>query len=290
MMFLLNFVSCSHLNDNTNNVKKDSISKTNKIYFATPKPLPTAKPKLIQSNKSPIVVPSTIIDDLKNKLKEDNISNENLVEYANDLLKKKGYNFIFSWEPKGKENLKTLNAVDGKNLFPFGYTFKNLKNKNSKIYFANTDFEHPCFSTIEIPITKVSDKIMTVILDDKPTELTRTKDFYLEEFVLVDKSLKKKIRKWFVSIDSNPLGISKDGRKIYMEYNFAQNEYEQTLQIENLVIEISEDGVLQFVSRDDSKILKGEELKGFPKTGEKSYKLFTNGDKEYIVKFSYPCT
>ena len=146
----------------------------------------------------------------------------------------------------------------------------------------NDSFAHPCFCVIDIPTIKVNENIMTVIAEGKQVELKRTKDFYLEEFVLVDKNLKKAIRKWLVPIDTEPFGISDDGTKIYFEY-VPEDSGE-------LVYEISEDGAIQFVAKNDKRINKGKELKGYPTYGEISYRRFNAKDKSYIVKFSYPCT
>lgn len=114
--------------------------------------------------------------------------------------------------------------------------------------------------------------------------------FLTEEFVLVDKGLRKSIRNWAAPIDATPFGISADGEKLYFEYEFGDNEYENGLHINELAIEISEDGTIQFIESNNSGIIKGKELKGYPRTGEISYRQFNVGNKSYIVKFSYPCT
>ncbi len=235
------------------------------------------------SNDVPVIKPSNIIEDLKRK-KEQNpqISPQELADYGNELAKTKGYNYIFE-NCKINDKDKTTNEMpDDNKLEPFDYQVTNLKGSKVTFRFMANDFRHPCFCIVDIPTLKVNKQVMIVIANGKPVELAHTEDFYLEEFVLVDKTLKKEVRKWLTPIDAVPLGISDDGTKVYFEYTPED--------LQELVYELSEDGTIKFAAKADNKINKGKGLKGYPKHSEISYRIFNAKGREYIVKFSYPCT
>ena len=232
-------------------------------------------------------------------------SAKELTDFGNQILLKEGYDYTFDWTPKGKENKANLPKAytkDTKDYYPFKYQFTDIKGKLQPFQLMNDSFEHPCFSVIDIPVIKVNKKTMTVISEGKKIELKRPKDFYLEEFVLVDKDMKRVIRKWQVPIDATPFGISNDGKKVYFEsWEFFQDETagykEKPIK---LAIEVSEDGSLKFVTNDSADIIKnGEDFRKpqdlkpgdiLYKSGESSFMLFKSGEKEFIINFPYVCT
>ena len=96
---------------------------------------------------------------------------------------------------------------------------------------------------------------MTIVSNGKETELKRPKEFYLEEVELLDKDLKKSIRKWKVPIDATPIGISEDGTKIYFEsWEFYQDETDNYKEKPiKLAVEVSADGSLKLVDLNEIK-------------------------------------
>ncbi|MCA1622321.1 MAG: hypothetical protein LC768_01175 [Acidobacteria bacterium] len=244
------------------------------------------KNESIYQNNKPIIKPSKVIEDLLGKKKENpKISAKELSEFGNELIKKDGYNFGFNVCEIAKAN--NLNEGDfySETFRPFNYKLENLKGEKITFQIMNKIFGHPCGCVFDIPVTQLSYSEMTVVVGKKQVKLKRPKEFYSEEIELVDKTLKKKIRNWSIpsellvgEIDN--LGISKDGAKIYFH-----------TEVEELDLEISEDGTFKLVTTDnEGKISKGEELKNFPKDPQNDYlgyKRFTNG---FIAKFSYPCT
>lgn len=249
--------------------------------------------KQITDSKIPIIKPSNFIAELRKK-KDDNpnISPKELAEFGNELLKNKGYDFTFSWEPKGKENEANLSKLNFKEYYPFKYQFTDISGKRQDFQLMNRGFEHPCYSVIDVPITKISALTMTIIADGKETALKTTKDFYTEEFVLTDKSLKKTIRKWKIPIDGVPLGISEDGKKVYFDtWEFYQDQGDEYKEKPlNLAIEISEDGTLRMVDANEIPSDKGVQIDYDKKYTEIIYNKYKVGQNEYILKYSAPCT
>ena len=236
--------------------------------------------------------PSNIITALR-KVKDENpnMTAKELADFGNKYKKKHGYDYTFHWKPKGKENEANLSKME-KGYYQFFYKFSDLSGKTAGFQLMNDNFEHPCFSVIDIPLTKISEKTMTVIADGKEINLKRPKDFYLEEFALVDKTLKKQIRKWKTPIDALPVGISEDGTKVYFDsWEFEQDEtegYEESAI--DLAVEISEDGSLKLVDRSEIKSDKGVDIDYNKKFTEIIYKKYKVGAREYIINFSAPCT
>lgn len=243
-------------------------------------------------SKVPVIEPSNIIDSIRQKMKElRSLSSKELIEYANGLLRTKGYDYTFDWEPKGKQNHENLRKI-GSTALPFSYVFKDVTGKKRGLQFLNADFGHPCFSVIDIPVTQVTSETFSIRTPDRQIKVRRPKDFYLEQIVLVDVRSRKPIRKWMVPIDATPVGISRNGMKIYFDtWEFYQNPYEEYQeQPIGLAVELSAEGALRFVDIADIPSDKGIDIDHDKKYTEIAFRKYKVADKEYLVKFSYPCT
>lgn len=245
-----------------------------------------------RSSKVPIISPSKIIKDIREKKKESpNISLKELAAFANDLLKTKGYDYTFSWEPKGKQNRENLLKI-GEVALPFSYIFTDLAGKKRRIQFLNADFGHPCFSVIDIPVKQVTASKVSIKTQDSQILVVKPSDFYLEQIVLVDVRSRKPIRKWMVPIDARPVGISRDGMKIYFDtWEFYQDPYEGYKELSlGLAVELSSDGTLRFVDINNIPSDKGADIDYDKKFTEIIFRKYKVAEKEYLVKFSSPCT
>jgi len=80
--------------------------------------------------------------------------------------------------------------------------------------------------------------------------------------------------------------VSADGTKLYVDV------YQDGL--EGLVLELSEDGLIQFRARSETQLQgEGTEIEKHPKDPKNAYLSFMEfqaGGKKYIVRFSAPCT
>jgi hypothetical protein len=235
----------------------------------------------------PTVESSDLIGELRRKKKESpNITTKELVKYGNQILESKGLDYTFDWTPK------ELADEDFDESAPFKFEFMGKDGVPKALQFVNGDFGHPCYSTINIPISRITDEEMTIFSDGKRFEVKRPKEFNLEEFVLVDPSLKTAIRKWKIPIDATPIGISEDGKRVYFSsYEFdqdAENGYKES--ILSLAVEVSEDGVLKLVDLNTIKSGKGTNIGYDREATEIIYKKYNIRGKEFIIKFTSPCT
>jgi hypothetical protein len=244
-----------------------------------------------QSAKSPLrIVPSNIIDALQKKLEaEPNIEPTVLAKYANDLLAKKGFDFQFDLcefinqynpTPRGRgAQTKTrtyklpMKQTDGVQL-----TFETGRNIEEEGEGGGMCGE--CF--VSIPATKVTAQQIELLAGGKKYLLVRPRSFHLDEMSLVDQTMRKVLRTWQVPSQGEPLGVSSDGTKLYLDTG-----------IESLILEISETSALRFVAREEIKLPKGEEVAKHPtdpKNAYLSFMRFRFGGKSLVLRYSEPCT
>lgn len=242
-------------------------------------------------NSVPVVRPSKLIARIRAKMNESKgISGNQLTDYANKLLKTDGYDFTFNWEPKGKINQAMLEKADGE-FHPYSYAFTTEKGKRLDVELMNDEFRHPCTSVIDIPVTNVSRRKLTMVSNVGRLTLAIPKDFQHETMSLVDRSKSRVIRTWNTPIDALPVGISADGRKLY----FGNWEFEQdrsngfAKQPIGLAIELAIDGTLRFVNMRDVPSDHGVYAEN-KKNTEIGYKKYKVKGKEYFISFTWPCT
>ena len=256
---------------------------------------PTPRPKSADY-EIPSVKPSNFISEIRKKKKENpNMTAKELADFGNEFIGKYGFDYTFDWIPKGKENEKVLKEFEkgnGEKFYPFVFEFMTVIKKPLKLRLMNNRFDHPCFNVIDLPTTKVDYKTLTLFIEGKQAEFFRPKDFNSEEIVLVDRSLKKTLRKWNVPIDATPVGISEDGRKIYFEsWEFYQDTTDNLKETPlNLAVEVSEDGELQLIDKSEIKSGEGIIVTADKKDPEIQFKKYKIGSKEFILNFSNPCT
>lgn len=289
-IFVMAFTACSSNQVNLEN--KTSISPSPPISNTQTE---TEKQKKynIADTKIPTLKPSDLIEKLRKKMEETpDISGKQLADYGNQILKTEGYDYTFNWQPKGKENEENIAKLDFENFYPFKYEFTDAGGKKQLFQIMNDDFGHPCFSVIDIPVSKVSEKMMTIVSDGKEIELNRPHDFELEDVELLEKDLKKSIRKWKSPIDATPIGISEDSTKIYFEsWEFYQDENDSGKEKPiKLAVEVSADGSLKLIDENEIKSDRGVVFDYDKKFTEIQYSRFKVGNNEYILKYSAPCT
>ena len=236
------------------------------------------------------ITPSTIVEDITARKRQiPHISAQELADYGNSLIKRQGLNFDFLTCDIAETNNQKSESND--KFIPYKYKLKDRNGKAQTYQIMNKNFGHPCGCTFDIPVYQISEKEMIVRVDGIPTALQRPKEFVLDEAELVDETLKKTIRRWYLPLDVVPFGISQDGTKIYVDLDHGEGHESPN---ELIALEIAENGVFQFVPRNNPNLLKnGVNLENFPKNPNNDYlgyTRFNSGKTNYIVKFSYPCT
>lgn len=253
-------------------------------YPAQKAQVPSGKP-----SQPTIIRPSSILQDIVNHSKRQaNITPSDLATYANKLLEEKGFNYQFDvCEVIGSARLQRLSARPSSTI-TYSHLMEQTDGQKITLTFTSADPGNApcgeCFSSI--PSLQVNKHNMLVVSKGRRYQMKRPALFGLDEAELVDATMKKVLRTWQLPYQTTPIGISADGTKLYLDF------YNEELDV--LIIELSEDGRIQFKARRDVELQReGEQIEGHPTDPKNDYLSFMRfhvGGKKYIVKFSYPCT
>jgi len=285
---------------NNSNVRQSNV-ESNFKSDAKPENKAEIVGKSDAKNDKPIIKPSDIDGELLEKKKANpKITAKELAEFGNDLIKQKGVNFDIDLadlieqklESKEAKEIAEENEFDSVVAFNHSLTLADGTKKSFRITAPGSESCCCGYFYTQFPVSQITDKQLTVISDGKPYVIKRSKEIaFSQEHVLIDnQTMKKEIRKWQVPFETSPFGISQDGSKLYIE---IEDEVE-------LLLEISENGSIQFVPQDNPNIISnGKDLRDQPapklgepiyKSGEGGFVKFTSGSKSFIVAFQYVCT
>jgi hypothetical protein len=244
-----------------------------------------------QATINPLTIkPSNLIEDLKAlKASNPNISAEDFVKSANEMLDKQGFNYAFVFDekvcqqveevrkkqkdPNAPINLRgKLNSVAGE---PANLVFSEVKNEKN---------ECSCF--VQIPVWEATERDFVTFIKNVNVKFLLPPNFLINEFALVDsKEPGAVIRRWKTPFRAVPLSISDDGKILFLP--LPEKE------LSDLALIIFDEGVIQFYARKDiDKDKKGTTLKEFPKDAANpnlSYIQFEAGGIKQTVRFSAPC-
>jgi hypothetical protein len=234
----------------------------------------------------PLVSPANVLSDISNKRKQQpSLASKELALYANQLLEEKGFDYLFDI----CDIVKRPNRIPSPSTAVRPFTLTRADGGRFTLKFIlGSPLDALCgdCSASRIPSVQVTRKEMVVIAEGKRYRLRRPAAFVLDEAELVDKTMKKVQRRWQLPYQTAPAGISPDGTKLYLDF---YTEYE----LEGLVLELSENGSIEFKAGADVQLSKGTWLEDHPKDARNAYLSFIRfsaGDKSYIVRFSAPCT
>jgi hypothetical protein len=247
----------------------------------------TLLPSVI-AQRTPIlsVTASNILDEVSQRARQSpSLSPVELAAYGNDLIAKKGFDYDFDvcdiLSQRDRKQQSTaevvvpyqLHSVSGGKL-TFRFTIAN----------PNEALCGECWSSI--PLLRVTGDEMVLLAEGRQYRLKRPASFVLDEVYLVDATLKKVLRTWQLPYQVVPVGISADGAKLYVDFYKGQN-------LEDLVLEISENGPPQFRDRAMLKSTEGKMIENHPKDPSNAYLSFMTfrvDGKTYHLKFTGPCT
>lgn len=222
-----------------------------------------------------------------------------IADYANDQLPKYGFEYELDLEriitKKIEQGLTTSIKLEGDDFPYVTFDLEVTSTNGAKRKLAVTaPAESVCccgYYYTPIPVTKITPKELSLVIDSQETVIARPKDIpVVQEYILAKDQLKpSKLRSWEVPYETYPYGLSGDGRKLYVE-----------VPIDEILLEISDDGVPRFVPRNATGIFtEGEDLRKLPtpkqgeilrKSGELGLMRYMLSGVPYILEFPYPCT
>jgi hypothetical protein len=256
------------------------------VLALVPAFIPTAPAQKVRRTTSLFVNRSNIVSEVSHRAKQrPSLTAIELAAFGNELITRKGFDYDFNvcdiLTERDRANNSSANFVR---------TYQMTSTADEQLTFrftiANLDESlcGECWTTV--PSLQVTNKEMTLIAQGRQYRVRRPPSFHLDEVQLVDETLKKALRTWQLPFQAVPIGISPDGTKLYVDF---YSDYE----LEQLVLEVSENGPPQFRDRAVIKSDEGKNVENHPTDPDNAYLSFTSfrvGEKTYYIKFSGPCT
>ena len=235
------------------------------------------------------IVPTSYLELVAEKLKQPGVTAADAAEYANSLLTIHGFDYDFDACPIVKANPHPQSINDKYGLTKsYNYSFVQTNNRRIKMQLIGDPAGLCGECDFSIPLLRVTKRQLLAVSDGKQYLLRRPPGFFLKEINLVDSSMKRTLRTWEVPLDSDLAGISEDGTRIYVE---LYNNYTQDL-FNKLVVEVS-GSTIRFRARSEVAARDGELVPNHPKdpgNGYLTFKRFRIGNKQYIIRYDFPCT
>lgn len=230
-------------------------------------------------------------------------SAEKITAYANSVLQKSGYRYEFEIRDLIQSNKFQLvdseQNTDESKLYLIPFDLEGGARRSFKIWvdlvgLCDENFAH-------LSVINVTSQNILAVLDGEKYLLKRPAGFLLEEMELVDETMKRVIRKWEVPTQTWPIGISADGRTLYLSIEFTKNDLDGNgwwvwkqgkKGYPTSVLAVSPTGIRFEVA---AKALAGQEseIPDFPEdpnNGYLAYRRYRVKGETYIIRFSNPCT
>ena len=231
-------------------------------------------------------------------------SAEGITAYANSALQKYGYIYKFhSCDFIESKKLKSLNpghdpAVLGVYSLPF-----DLARGGRQAFKIHVEEIGPCSNCFAlIPALSLSAQSVLAVLDGKKYLLKRPVEFRLEEIELVDETMKRVIRKWEVPNETFPIGVSADGRILYLPVEFTESDSDSNgwlmggqgkKSYPSSVLAISPTGFRFEVAAKalvDQNIEETRYIPASPDSDGLSFMLVRVNGKTYVIRYPGVCT
>lgn len=234
--------------------------------------------------------PSPVIEDIKKKFAEQpNIEPHELASFGNELIRRDGFNYEFNACDYLKETKQypDQSHIDPEAKVTFNCPLMSTEGKGVTVHLTADNFGGLCSECLlPFALIQVTKREMMVVADGKWYRLNRPKSFALDEAYLVDDSLENVQRTWQLPYQTIPVGISRDGTRLFVAFYDSDD-------LDQLVLEITDVGV-QFRARDEAiSNITDEWVTDHQSNSLDSYlaykRFYTRGGV-YVVRFSSPCT
>lgn len=262
---------------------------------ARPPRAPSAAPATVAAEGQghlPTLKSSNVLEDVKRrKAAPPALSASGLARYANELLARRGFDYDFNvCELVPTENLPRQRGLrpDGTRAqITFEHRMTRADGRDVTFRLVADDRGGMCGECFTaVPALRVTKGEVTFVADGAAYALKRPASFALDEAHLVADDLKTVLRTWQLPYQTVPSGVSPDGRSLYLSF------YEDA-GLDELVLEISEDGRPRFRAAREAGAKGGERVEEHPKDPSNEYLSFVRfraGGRTHVVRFSGPCT
>jgi hypothetical protein len=208
------------------------------------------------------------------------LSPEDLAIKANERMATVGFDYDFDpCDLKTRPTNRTFPGEEGGVYHAYDLIGTNGKKVS---ILAREPGDAPCGCWVQFPIHSITRQAMIIVTSSGTQNVVMPKGLLFEEITLVDKTLKRSVRNWVVPSGGPPVGISKDGTKLYFEIGETP-----------LYLEISARGKLMIVPKGAKGMITSfTDLTKFPKDRNNDYlgyRRFNAARTAMTVKFSHVC-
>lgn len=234
---------------------------------------------------------STLFEDLlKYKAENPKATPTELAAQANGILQKKGLNFIFAFDQNVCQQVLDAQQKQKDKSQPvkLNATLNSVDAEVAKIILPDISFDKSecgrCF--IQMPLMEFSGKDFITPVEARNIKFHTPSNFLFNEIALVsEKNLSTAIRKWQVPFRTSPVGISDDGKLLYLELPHTE--------LNELTLIIYDNGAIQFYPKKELDLsAKSSELKDISKESvlpNTAFVKFTKGEKSQVLKYNTDC-
>lgn len=234
-----------------------------------------------QRTRTVTITPANVLSNVsERRQRQPELPASQLAQYANELVKERGFDYAFDVCDAVPQSYRTKAASW---RVPNQMALSNGRRLSAEFTVLNPNESLCGECDAQIPGLQVTRKEILFVAEGKQYRVQRPRTFRLDEAELVDAGMKKVLRTWQLPYQTVPAGISADGTKLYLDF------YTQ-FPLEDLLLELAEDGRLTFRARVDVGLQDKGELIESPAGEELSFMRFQAGDKTYVVRFPAPCT
>ncbi len=236
------------------------------------------------------IVPTSYLELVAKRIANSGVTAEEAANYANTLLAKDGFDYEFDACPIVKANRRPASLSNDRQKKIYNYSLTKLNGGKVKIQLVADPNEALCGEcSFWIPLLRVTKRELLLASEGRQYLVKRPEGFLLKKINLVNPGMTRVLRTWEVPLDTDPVGVSEDGSRIYLE---LLNNYEPEALVNKVVLEVSQSAV-RFLARRQIPSQKSELIQNHPTNPRDAYltfKSFRVGNKSYIIRYDAPCT
>lgn len=234
---------------------------------------------------------STAFEELKSlRTANPKLSATELAAAGNALLDKKGLNYDFAFDAPTCQRIREAQAKqkDPKIPLKLKADFKSVEGETTNVILPPINFEIDacgrCFT--KIPLLEATEKDFITIIRNRNIKFFTPPNFIADEVYLLDnKSPNQIVRRWKVPFRAQPIGVSSDGKIIYLELPLPE--------LKDLTLLIFEEGVFQLYAKSDAALSEKpvvlKDFKSVEANANVAFVSFGAADNRRVLQYPTAC-
>jgi hypothetical protein len=234
------------------------------------------------------VEPSKLIPDLiRLRTEQPDLKPDEFAKRAKQLMQTSGLPFTFSFNDATCDSIagamKRSKLPADQQTLRIKLRSKDGTETNLKIPPADFETGECAKCSVTLPILEATDKTFITIVMGQNIGFERPGGFELSKIALIDDQKQPQIeREWLVPFRTKPIGISFDGRIIYLSFKEAE--------LADIVLAVFSEGVFEIVSRAEAGSI-GKQKKNVAENNSRfEYVEFDRNNKKFVLRYPSDCS